>query len=94
MTHKLRALPLLLLLWLLPQSWAHADRIKDMASIAAMRGNQLIGFGLVAVLIFGQGLGTYLEYQIGTPGSGQMIVGAVMAAIFLGAFIVRWAREK
>ena len=50
MTHKLRALPLLLLLWLLPQSWAHADRIKDMATIAAMRGNQLIGFGLVVGL--------------------------------------------
>ncbi len=50
MTHKLRALPLLLLLWLLPQSWAHADRIKDMASIAAMRSNQLIGFGLVVGL--------------------------------------------
>jgi len=50
MTHKLRALPLLLLLWLLPQSWAHADRIKDMTTIAAMRGNQLIGFGLVVGL--------------------------------------------
>ena len=50
MTHKLRALPLLLLLWLLPQSWAHADRIKDMATIAAMRVNQLIGFGLVVGL--------------------------------------------
>jgi flagellar P-ring protein precursor FlgI len=50
MTHKLRALPLLLLLWLLPQSWAYADRIKDMATIAAMRGNQLIGFGLVVGL--------------------------------------------
>ena len=50
MTHKLRALPLLLLLWLMPQSWAYADRIKDMASIAAMRGNQLIGFGLVVGL--------------------------------------------
>ena len=50
MTHKLRALPLLLLLWLLPQSWAYADRIKDIASIAAMRSNQLIGFGLVVGL--------------------------------------------
>ena len=47
MTHKLRALPLLLLLWLLPQSWAYADRIKDIASIAAMRSNHRIGFGLV-----------------------------------------------
>jgi flagellar P-ring protein precursor FlgI len=47
---KLRALPLLLLLWLIPQSWAYADRIKDMASIAAMRSNQLIGFGLVVGL--------------------------------------------
>ena len=50
MTHKLRALPLLLLLWLLPQSWAYADRIKDIASIAAMRSNHLIGFGLVVGL--------------------------------------------
>lgn len=50
MTQKLRALPLLLLLWLLPQSWAYADRIKDIASIAAMRSNQLIGFGLVVGL--------------------------------------------
>ena len=50
MTHKLRALPLLLILWLLPQSWAYADRIKDIASIAAMRSNQLIGFGLVVGL--------------------------------------------
>jgi flagellar P-ring protein precursor FlgI len=50
MTLKLRALPLLVLLCLLPQSWAYADRIKDMASVAAMRGNQLIGFGLVVGL--------------------------------------------
>jgi flagellar P-ring protein precursor FlgI len=52
MTLTRRALSLLLLLWLwlLPQSWAYADRIKDIASVAAMRGNQLIGFGLVVGL--------------------------------------------
>ena len=50
MKTKLRAMPLLLLLWLLSPTWAHADRIKDLASMAAMRSNQLIGFGLVVGL--------------------------------------------
>jgi len=50
MKTKLRALPLLLLLWLLSPTWVHADRIKDLASMAAMRSNQLIGFGLVVGL--------------------------------------------
>ena len=50
MKTKLRALPLLLLMWLLSPTWAHADRIKDLASMAAMRSNQLIGFGLVVGL--------------------------------------------
>ena len=49
MKTKLRALPLLLL-WLLSPTWVHADRIKDLASMAAMRSNQLIGFGLVVGL--------------------------------------------
>ena len=50
MKTKLRAMPLLLLMWLLSPTWAHADRIKDLASMAAMRSNQLIGFGLVVGL--------------------------------------------
>ena len=39
-----------LLLCALPFSAAHADRIKDLANVAAMRSNQLIGFGLVVGL--------------------------------------------
>jgi len=61
MKTKLRALPLLLLLWLLSPTWVHADRIKDLASMAAMRSNQLIGFGLVVGLA-GTGDGD-LSYQ-------------------------------
>ena len=45
-----RSLPLLALLWVLPLSAAHADRIKDLTTMAAMRGNQLIGYGLVVGL--------------------------------------------
>ena len=41
---------LLVLLWLLPLSWAHADRIKDLTTVAAMRSNQIIGFGLIVGL--------------------------------------------
>ncbi len=50
MKHFLRCLPLLALLWLLPLSWAHADRIKDLTTVAAMRSNQIIGFGLIVGL--------------------------------------------
>jgi len=45
-----RTLWLSLLLWALPFSAAQADRIKDLTSMAAMRGNQLIGYGLVVGL--------------------------------------------
>jgi flagellar P-ring protein precursor FlgI len=38
------------LLWATCFSSAHADRIKDLTSMAAMRGNQLIGYGLVVGL--------------------------------------------
>jgi len=41
---------LALLLCAAPFSTAHADRIKDLANIAAMRSNQLIGFGLIVGL--------------------------------------------
>ena len=43
-------LPLAALLWVLPFTLAHADRIKDLTTMAAMRGNQLIGYGLVVGL--------------------------------------------
>jgi len=38
------------LLALLPFGHAWADRVKDLASVAAGRSNQLIGFGLVVGL--------------------------------------------
>ncbi len=50
MKHFSRCLPVLAFLWLLPPSWAHADRIKDLTTVAAMRSNQIIGFGLIVGL--------------------------------------------
>ena len=45
-----RFICLMALLWAAGLSTAHADRIKDLTSMAAMRGNQLIGYGLVVGL--------------------------------------------
>ncbi len=45
---------------LLPQA-AHADRIKDLASVAAKRSNQLLGYGLV-VGLQGTGDGTDVSF--------------------------------
>jgi flagellar P-ring protein precursor FlgI len=45
-----RLICLMALLWSASFSTAHADRIKDLTSMAAMRGNQLIGYGLVVGL--------------------------------------------
>lgn len=45
-----RFISLMALLWATSFSTAHADRIKDLTSMAAMRGNQLIGYGLVVGL--------------------------------------------
>ncbi|WGS86617.1 flagellar basal body P-ring protein FlgI [Methylomonas sp. UP202] len=36
--------------WLLSGGWAHAERIKDLASVAGVRSNQLVGYGLVTGL--------------------------------------------
>ena len=36
--------------WLMASLPAHADRIKDLTEVAAMRSNQLIGYGLVVGL--------------------------------------------
>jgi len=36
--------------WLLASLPAHADRVKDLTEVAAMRSNQLIGYGLVVGL--------------------------------------------
>lgn len=52
---------LTLLLWALPWSWAHADRVKDLTNVAAMRSNQLIGYGLV-VGLQGTGDGADLSF--------------------------------
>jgi len=52
-------LPALMLL--LAAGAAHADRIKDLASMAAMRSNQLIGYGLI-VGLQGTGDGSDLSF--------------------------------
>jgi len=57
----LHTLSLLGLLWVLPFSAAHADRIEDLTTMAAMRGNQLIGYGLV-VGLQGTGDGSDLSF--------------------------------
>ena len=61
MRKLLRSLPLAVMLWVLPLSMAHADRIKDLTTMAAMRGNQLIGYGLV-VGLQGTGDGSDLSF--------------------------------
>ena len=61
MKKLLRSLPLVALLWALPFAGAHADRIKDLTSMAAMRGNQLIGYGLI-VGLQGTGDGSDLSF--------------------------------
>ena len=61
MRKLLLSLPLAALLWVLPFSLAHADRIKDLTTMAAMRGNQLIGYGLV-VGLQGTGDGSDLSF--------------------------------
>ena len=61
MRKLLRSLPLAVMLWVLPFSMAHADRIKDLTTMAAMRGNQLIGYGLV-VGLQGTGDGSDLSF--------------------------------
>lgn len=61
MKNIFRTLGLLVLLWLLPFSAARADRIKDLTTMAAMRGNQLIGYGLV-VGLQGTGDGSDLSF--------------------------------
>ncbi len=61
MKKLLRSLPLAALLWALPFTAAHADRIKDLTSMAAMRGNQLIGYGLI-VGLQGTGDGSDLSF--------------------------------
>ena len=50
-----------LLLFAMAVSNAHADRVKDLASLAAMRSNQLIGYGLV-VGLQGTGDGSDLSF--------------------------------
>ena len=45
----MKRLALLALLWI-ASSTAMADRIKDLASVATVRQNQLIGYGLVVGL--------------------------------------------
>ena len=61
MKKLLRSLPLVALLWALPFAAAQADRIKDLTSMAAMRGNQLIGYGLI-VGLQGTGDGSDLSF--------------------------------
>jgi flagellar P-ring protein precursor FlgI len=61
MTMKTWLLTSLTLLLALAAPWAHADRVKDLTTVAAMRSNQLIGYGLV-VGLQGTGDGSDLSF--------------------------------
>lgn len=50
MTKMLRVLAAIALLFFAAGTWAAAERIKDLTSIAGVRNNQLIGYGLVVGL--------------------------------------------
>jgi hypothetical protein len=54
----------------------------------------LLGFGLVGLAVMVLGLAAFIESRIGVAGSGQMIVGGVMVAVFLACMYVFQAREK
>lgn len=49
-THRVSMIVSLLLLLFFAAGTAHAERIKDLASIAGVRSNQLLGYGLVVGL--------------------------------------------
>jgi flagellar P-ring protein precursor FlgI len=49
---------------------AHADRVKDLASVAAMRSNQLVGYGLVVGL---QGTGDGADVSFTTQSMKAML---------------------
>ena len=76
----MKRLALLALLWI-ASSTAMADRIKDLASVATVRQNQLIGYGLVVGLpgtgdgsdvpFAGQSLRSMLN-QLGVSVDGQL----------------------
>src|SRR4051812_9073798 len=41
---------LVMMLLLVTTTSAHAERVKDLASVAGVRGNQLVGYGLIVGL--------------------------------------------
>jgi flagellar P-ring protein precursor FlgI len=60
----------LVLLTALAPHAAHADRVKDIASVAAMRSNQLVGYGLVVGL---QGTGDGADVSFTTQSMKAML---------------------
>ena len=54
----------------------------------------LVGFGLVGLALVAFGLGTFIESRLGVPGTGLMIVGGVMVAVFLVGMVLAKAREE
>ena len=49
----------------------------------------LAGAGLVGMFLFGLGLARWLESRLDVPGSGAMIVGIGIIAIFLAVTLAR-----
>ena len=53
---------------------AHADRVKDLASVAAVRSNQLVGYGIV-VGLQGTGDGAQVAFTVQTVRSMLVKMG-------------------
>jgi hypothetical protein len=54
----------------------------------------LVGFGLIGLGLLVVGLAIQVESRLGVPGSGLMIVGGSMVAVFLVVMVVLKAREE
>ena len=59
---------------------AHADRVKDLASLASVRANQLLGYGLVVGL---EGTGDGLKTQ--SLRRCHAFDGGILRVVFLGS---------
>ena len=74
---------ILIAAWLLALApMAHADRVKDLASVAAMRSNQLIGYGLV-VGLQGTGDGADISFTAQSMKSMLSRLGVSLRALSL-----------
>ncbi|HOX05691.1 MAG TPA: hypothetical protein PK280_04745 [Planctomycetota bacterium] len=54
----------------------------------------LAGTGVAGVALFAFGAGQWIESRLAVPGSGAMIVGTGMVAVFLAVALMRASRKE